>query len=629
VKVKHGAKDMAAENAPQGMSLEWRGAAVAPDDEMPTPEEWEPVTVPGRPEQFAGADAVAYETTVSDPRSASDEHAFLVLDGAFAHTRVWCDGDLLASHDAYFEPLRVALPDAEEHRVVVECRAPEDRFGGLHATDQLPAERCVPGIWWGAEIIVRPDPCVRDLSARPRLHDDGAAVEVTATVATDEPLDDRLTLSLRPEGDVRGGGMMDRARVSTDAGTETVTYTMDVRDPSLWWPHDRGEQSRYVVRAKLGDDEHTATTGLASVEYDDGLTVNGEAVRARGVTLVDPTVADVERAVRANANLIRVRAQGAPPDVAAACDEHGVLLWQDLPLSGPGAFDPERGADLARRLDATYGQHPSFSAVGVHDDPVSPYADGLGSGVLDRLRFRYRAWRASYDASDAEAVAEAVESVPTVPVVGPPGIDPDAVTLYPGWRYGSVDDLEWLCERFGVGDVVGGFGAGSLGRADPESAPGFDRSCHDRHVDGGVDASQAYQASVVRRVTERLRQREASVLVADSLRDAGDAGMGLVTVDGDEKPAYDALANGYEPTQIVLSDSRPGEREVVILHDRPTRADLTVEWDRNGDREQVEHTVGPFARVTVETLTLSAGDDVTLAVTDGQRVATNEYTISE
>ncbi|AUG48099.1 hydrolase [Haloarcula taiwanensis] len=614
------------------MSLEWRGAAVAPDDEMPSPEAWEPVSVPGRPEQFAGAEAVAYETTFSDPRDESDAHALLVLNGTYAHTRVWCNGDLLSSHDAYFEPLRIRLPESEEYRIVVECRTPEDRFGGLHATDQLPPERCVPGIWWDASIETRPDPCVSELSVQQQVSEEDvsdATVEVSATVLTEEPLDDRITLSLRPEGDVRGGGMMDRARVSTSDERTTVAYTMDVRDPSLWWPHDRGAQSRYVLRAKLGDDEHSVTTGLRTVSYDDGLRVNGEAVPVRGVTLLDPTVEDVARAVDANANLVRIRAQGTPPEVARACDDHGVLLWQDLPLSGPGSFDRERGIALATRLDTTYAQHPSFAAVGVHDEPVSPYADGLGSGFLDRLRVRWRAWRAGYDSTDAKSVAGSVDAVPTFPVVGPPGIGPDAATLYPGWQYADTADLPWLCSTFGVGDVVAGFGAGALGRPDPGDSPGFDRACHDRHVDGGLDASQAYQASVVREVAESLRRRATPLMIVDSLRDVGDAGMGLLTTDGTEKTAFSVLADCYEPTQVILSDPAPGERDVVVLHDRPEKADLTVEWDCNGDREQAEHTVGPFARVTVDTLTLSAGDDVTLAATDGQTVVKNEYRISE
>ncbi len=409
-------------------------------------------------------------------------------------------------HDAYFEPLRIRLPESEEYRIVVECRTPEDRFGGLHATDQLPPERCVPGIWWDASIETRPDPCVSELSVQPQVSEEDvsdATVEVSATVLTEEPLDDRITLSLRPEGDVRGGGMMDRARVSTSDERTTVAYTMDVRDPSLWWPHDRGAQSRYVLRAKLGDDEHSVTTGLRTVSYDDGLRVNGEAVPVRGVTLLDPTVEDVARAVDANANLVRIRAQGTPPEVARACDDHGVLLWQDLPLSGPGSFDRERGIALATRLDTTYAQHPSFAAVGVHDEPVSPYADGLGSGFLDRLRVRWRAWRAGYDSTDAKSVAGSVDAVPTFPVVGPPGIGPDAATLYPGWQYADTADLPWLCSTFGVGDVVAGFGAGALGRPDPGDSPGFDRACHDRHVDGGLDASQAYQPASSARLPSR------------------------------------------------------------------------------------------------------------------------------
>ncbi len=96
-----------------------------------------------------------------------------------------------------------------------------------------------------------------------------------------------------------------------------------------------------------------------------------------------------------------------------------------------------------------------------------------------------------------------------------------------------------------------------------------------------------------------------------------------VVVDGTEKAAFSVLADSYEPTQVILSDAAPGEQDIVVLHDRPEKADLTVEWDCNGDREQAEHTVGPFARVTVDTLTLSAGDDVTLAATDGQTVVKN------
>jgi hypothetical protein len=604
------------------MSLSWRGASVAPTDEMPSPAEWQAVEVPGRPAAFAGADAVAYETTFDDPRSGSDAHTVLVLAGTYAHTRVWCNGEAVATHETYAAPLRVQLPDAEQYRVVVECRRPEDRFGGLHDTDHLPPERCVPGIWWDARVETYPDPYIESMRARPRLTEAGAAVDVAADVVTDDAIDDRLTFSIRPSGNVRGGGMMDRERVATEPGRATVTHTVEVRDPSLWWPDDYGAQSQYVVRATLDDAEYALTTGLRSITHTDDLRVNGERIRARGVTLLDPTPDDIVRAKRANANLVRVRAQATPPAVAKRCDELGVLLWQDLPLTGPGEFETERGREVARALADAVSHHPSLATVAVHDEPVNAYADGLGSGTIDRLRHRFRAWRASYDDTGAHDVADRIDAVPTVPVVGPPGIDPDGVTLYPGWQYGTASELSWLCDHYGVGEVVAGFGAGS---SDDETDS--DQASDDDPTGDDADSSQTYQARVVQAVAGGLRQRESDVVILDSLRDVGEAGMGVLRGDGTKKRAFTALADSYHPTQALLSDPTPGESDIVVCHDRPTGATVAVEWDHNGERQQQERIVDAFGRATIGSVTLDAGDELTLAAAVEGRAVKNEYHI--
>jgi|AntDeeMetagen134_2_1112570.scaffolds.fasta_scaffold04469_2 hypothetical protein len=619
---------MPAENSATYMSLEWRGAAVEPGSGVPSATTWQDVDVPGRPVKFAGDDAVAYRTEFADPREADDEHAVLVLEGVFAHARVWLNGDELAEHDAYFDPLRVSLPVEDENELIVECRAPEDRFGGIYDTDRVPANASVPGIWWGATIETHPDPYVESLSVAPRVGDGEPTVAVEATVVTDQPLDDRMTLSIRPEGDVRGGGMMNRAAVETEPGRVTVTHDVEVRDGSLWWPHDLGDQPRYALRAKLADSERTTVTGLRSVDYDeDGLLVNGERVAARGVNLTDATAADVERAVRANANLVRAHAHVLSPEVYEACDEQGVLVWQDLPLTGPGEFDVERGQDLAERLVRARRNRPSLAAVSVHDEPTPDFGDGLGTGAVDRLRYRWRAWRASYDRGPADSVADAVSEVPTFPVVGPAGVGPDAATIYPGWTFGEAGDVDWLCDRFGLGDVVAEFGAGALAADDPADETDFDAERHAARVGSGVDESQDYQADVLGTVAERLRLRGTNVLAAYALRDVGDAGMGVLARDGSEKTAFDRLAAAYQPVQGVLSDPTPGESDMVVVYDRPSPATVTVEWDVNGEREQDELKVGAYGRVDVTTLSLSAGDAVTIAVATDDGVAHNEYRI--
>lgn len=610
------------------MSLEWRAAAVEGGDEPPTAETWQPTDVPGRPAALAGSEAVAYRTSFDDPRAGDDQHAVLVLSGVYAHARVWLNGERIAEHDAYFEPLRVPLSVAAENELVVECRRPTDRFGGIYDTDRVPDEAAVPGIWWDARLETHPDPYVASLNVAPHIDGESASVAVEATVVTDELLDDRLTLSLRPTGDVRGGGMMNRARVDTDPGEATVTHEIEVRDPSLWWPHDVGGQPRYAVRAKLDGAERTTVTGLRSVEYgEDGLLVNGQRVPARGVNLLDGTVEDVQRAIDANANLVRAHAHALSPAVYEACDEHGVLVWQDLPLTGPGAFDTDRGSDLARRLVRSRRRHPSLAAVGVHDDPIPDYAEGLGSGVLDRLRFRWRAWRASYDHEPAETVAEAISEVPTFPVVGPAGIDPDAATLYPGWRFGEPTDADWVCDRYELGDVVAEFGAGALADDSPTELADFDQERHAARVDGGVDDSQATQAAIVGAVAETLRRRSPDVLALYALRDVGDAGMGVLAADGTPKAAFDRLSGAFEPTQVLLTDPTPGDSDIVLIHDRPTAGTATVEWDVGGDREQTQIEVDPFDRRTVSTVSLTGGADVTLAVAIDGIVAQNHYAV--
>jgi hypothetical protein len=585
------------------MSLtDWTGAAVEPSagDGPPSPEEYHPVEVPGRPERFADADAVAYRTEFADPREG-DQRVTLELRGLFAHARIWLNGELLGEHDAYFVPARYELDLEPENELVVECRGPE-AFGGVYATDRVPDERAVPGIWWSADLETHPETFIDALSLTPRRTDDGAVIDAQLAVEAGEALDDRISMSVRPQG-FRGGGVMERARIEADAGERvTVEKTMELRDPAYWWPAGRGPQHQYAVRAKLGDSSRTVETGLCEIEGgDDGLRVNGQRVRARGFSLLptgDPTW-DVERAANANANLVRAYGHVPPAEFYEAATEAGLLVWQDLPLAGPGEYDAERTTELARTLSESVERHPCVAAFGVHADPTDHLA-GVGPSRLARYKVRWRAWRAGFDPSPAREVAEAFpDDAAVFPVSGAPGVDPDAAHVYPGWDYGEVTDADWLLDRYDCDGAVGGFGAGSLVTEDGHEAAGFDASAHDAYVGGGqigdgdgdagpVEASQAYQARVLKHVTETLRRRGSGLLTADALRDADHgAGMGVLSADGSEKAGYEAMSTSLEPVQIVL-DGYPATgqtHELTVVNDTPESVSGTVSWtagDRSG-----------------------------------------------
>lgn len=616
------------------MSLnEWTGAAVeaSAGDAPPSPDEWHPVTVPGRPERFADEDAVAYRTQFSDP-TEGDERATLELRGLFADARIWLNGELLGEHDTYFVPARYQLDLDAENELVVVCRGP-DRFGGVYATDDVPAEKAVPGIWWAADLEAHPETFIDDLTLSPRRTEDGTVIDARMAVEAGESVDERISLSVRPQG-FRGGGVMERAHVEADEGERVVVEKeLHLRDPAYWWPAGFGPQHQYAVRARLGDSEQVRKTGLCEVGYDDGLVVNGQHVPARGFGLLptgDPTW-DVERAANANANLVRPRAHVPSAEFYEACTDAGLLVWQDLPLSGEDDYDTDRASDLAETLAASVERHPSVAAFGVHDAP-SEHLEGVGAGTLSRYKVRWRAWRADYDASADGEVAEAFDGAPVFPVSGAPGIDPDAVRAFPGWQYGDVSDLDWLLDKYDCGEVVGAFGAGALAEGsedDGADVAGFDANLHASYVSGGVEESQRYQTKVLKSATETLRRRGTSVLTTAALRDTdAGAGMGVLTAEGSEKAGYAAMADSLEPVQVVLDayPSKGANRELTVLNDSHERISGTVAWEAGNRSGGTDVTVEPFERVSAGTLRVpDDADAVELALSHGGETATNGY----
>lgn len=604
------------------MTSQWEGGRVLADTVgggPPAVQSWEPVSVPGRPARFAGADTVAYRLRFADPRSNPAQRALLEFQGLYGATRVWLNGELLGSHSEYFAPARFEFEPAAENELVVECHRPSDGFGGVYETEHVRDDLAVPGIWWGVHLRLRPPAFLRDLVVNPRLTDDGGAIDVAVSVDAAEPVDEPVTLSLRPEG-FRGGGAMERERVAADPGERiTVTRTLTLREPSLWWPRNHGDQHRYVVRAKFRDHELTTTTALRTVDYDAdaGLRVNDKRVRARGVNLLpsEDLLGDFERVDEAGFTLARLHGHVAPPELYEAADEAGVLVWQDCPLSGDVRVDAERGRAVARTLASTVDHHPSVALFGVHDDPETPFGSRMSGGRMDRLRFRRRVGGATDARETAERIAAALPADrPVFPVCGQPGLSPDAAHLYPGWTFGEADAVDWLCAT--VPDLIGvvtEFGAGSLTESGAEPT-GLDREIHDTAV-GSADpaVSQAAQTRTLKRVAETLRLQGADVLAGFCLRDAeSGGGMGVLDADGEPKPAYDALATSLRPVVPVLREvPTPGSRVPArLVNDAPAQVEGTVRWSF-GDGQGGE----------------LAGDSVTVTAPAFEHVAAGEVAV--
>ncbi|MEU5276346.1 glycoside hydrolase family 2 protein [Streptomyces asoensis] len=156
--------------------------------------------------------------------------------------------------------------------------------------------------------------------------------------------------------EARVGGREARAEVSGS----TATVRIEVPDARLWWPRGYGEQPLYEVELTLlhGSaplDVWRRRVGFRTVGLDTSadahgtgftLVVNGERLFARGVNWIPDDVfpsrvtreryrTRLEQAAGAGVDLVRVWGGGLyeSEDFYDACDELGLLVWQDFPFA--------------------------------------------------------------------------------------------------------------------------------------------------------------------------------------------------------------------------------------------------------------------------------------------------------
>jgi hypothetical protein len=286
---------------------------------------------------------------------------------------------------------------------------------------------------------------------------------------------------------------------------------------------------------------------------------------------------DIETAKRANVDALRVVANVLPSDFYQEADAAGMLVFQDLPLTGTYAYhargDEARFFETAareqqREMVTALRNHPSIALWIAHDAP--PWlATSFELGEVHSVRQNH--------SIDQELKAAFDHLDPTRPSVAASG-DID-LHLMQGWSDGSWADLAHVEPL-----MVTAFGAQSLPDVDspvwqdvgtrwpiPDDDPawrnaGFQYvnwaergvglpSAH-RTLEDYVAASQAYQADLVRYAAEHLRTRKFEQCWGAFVFHLVDPfpGIGAGLVDGARRPklALQALADAFRPTRLIV-----------------------------------------------------------------------------
>jgi beta-mannosidase len=210
------------------------------------------------------------------------------------------------------------------------------------------------GIWRPIYVHAWDDARLR--AVRPlvtRADAERAVVEVAVDVETAVPGARTIRAVLTaPDGSVSEG--------TADVVDDAATVRLVVDRPALWWPRGLGPQPRSRLDVALLEAERTldgwsAPIGLRSVRLDTtpdehgsafAIEINGEPVFCKGANWIPNqlfpsddsgrrTRERIEQAAAAEMNMLRVWGGGIYEEDAfyEACDELGILVWQDFMLA--------------------------------------------------------------------------------------------------------------------------------------------------------------------------------------------------------------------------------------------------------------------------------------------------------
>jgi len=321
----------------------------------------------------------AYERALALPDAAASGRTFLRFEGVMVAADVTVDGIHLARHEGGFTPFEVELTDlVADGRAEVLLRVDVDSD---HLTRVPPFGHRAGFLTFGGiyrDVTLHQRPAVHVADAVVRSSPTGVErrdVEVTVTIdaatGSNPPQPaERVGVELLDGGTVLAGGSVPLPDTGTGEARTEVTLVLPDVAGIVRWDLDRPHLHHLAVRLLAADgtvvDELVVRTGFRDAAFTpEGFVLNGRRVQLRGLNRhqIYPFVgaAMPARMQRRDAELLRrelgcnvVRTSHYPqsPHFLDACDELGLLVFEEIPGWQHVSDDPRWRELVLRDVEA-------------------------------------------------------------------------------------------------------------------------------------------------------------------------------------------------------------------------------------------------------------------------------------
>ena len=618
---------------------------------------WTSIDVPSHwqtADEFSDFDGtLLYRADLTVPTLQPDQRRWLRFNGLCYAGDVFIDGVYVGQTEGYFTHHRFEitdlLPTAGTSVLAVEVAAPRTGDPGQQRNltgwfthgPGLPRDWNPAGIWRPVVLVDTGPVAIRHFRALCSEADAAhAEIHLRAVLLASEPGEVTLTTEV--------AGTTSTSSHTVAAGENQVEWQLTIEDPDLWWPVGHGDQPLFDlevsarVNGAVSDRKHRRI-GFRSTSMRDFIQrVNNRRTFLRGVNIAPLTVdlasmsvEDIHaeaRAIRAAGfNMVRIRSHVTRHEFIDACDELGLLVWQDLPLAGSYARSVTSAAEQQTRdMIDLLSHHPSIVAWGGHmrphtSEPRSTAAPDLRQQQIPSWNRTIldRAVRRSFEQSDpSRPVITHSDVAPHVPQLS--GSD---IGLYFGWLDGEAADIaEYAATLPRLVRFVSDMGAQALPADlsteldDLLEVHGSEAGALRSVVPPGTypdaaswaGAMRAYQADVIKTTIESLRvlkYQPTGGFCAGVWRSSGPGlTRALNDADGTERPALDAAKAALQlllpvlyPATATLPARSTSQLALYLCNDQLDDADVEI----------VASIVDQRGRSTRRWSGLATGDDVT------------------